>query len=84
MDFGTSNNISFTNDFKVYVDYNYSRYTFEGDTHITIYRFKDCVYCKLKDENGKQISVKFYDDGSFKWILEEFTGIDMSDHSDDI
>ena len=84
MDFGTSNNISFTNDFKVYVDYNYSRYTFEGDTHITIYRFNDCVYCKFIDGNGKQISVKFYDDGSFKWILEEFTGIDMSDHSDEI
>ena len=83
MDFGTSNNISFANNYIVYVDYNYSRYTFEGDTSITIYRFDDYVYAKLRNDKGVTIAAKFYDNGEFDWLVGEFIGVDLADHSDE-
>ena len=85
MDLGTSNNISFANNYIVYVDYNFSRYTFEGDSNILIHRFNEgYVYVKLKNDDGVIISAKFYDDGTFEWLPREFEGVDFSDHSEDL
>jgi len=84
MQFGTSNNISIANDYNVYADYNYSRYTFSGDTQITLFRLEDCVYMSLKNENNQKISVIFYEDNTWEWVISEFSGIDLSDHSEDL
>ena len=83
MQLGTSNNISFANNYVVYVDYNYSRYEIEGDTNITLCKFDDFVYGKFKDTNGAIIVVKFLNNGEFEWIVSDFSGVDLSDHSED-
>ena len=80
---GTSNNLSLANNFKVYADYNYSRYEFEGDLNILMFKTQDYYYLKAKNEDGKAIAARFYEDGTWEWIQSEFKGIDMSDHSED-
>ncbi len=80
---GTSNNISITNDYKIYVDYNYSRYTFEGDTNIVLYKFDKFYYLKLNNENETQIVARIYGNDDIEWVLEEFEKVDFSDHSED-
>ena len=83
-DIGTSNNISFANNYIIYVDYNYSRYVFSGDTNIMIYRFEGYSHIKLKNDKGAVIAAKIYDDGKIEWIENDFRGIDLTDYSDDL
>ncbi len=79
----TSNNLAFANNYIVYADYNYSRYTFEGDKAITIYALDGYTYVYLQNESGQIIVAKFYEDGSWEWVVNKFRGIDLSDHSDE-
>ena len=81
---GTSNNISFTNDYKIYVDYNYSRYTFEGDTNIILVKFEKFYYLKLTSPEGTKIVAKIYGNDDIEWGLEEFEKVDLKDHSEDL
>ena len=80
---GTSNNLSLANNYKVYADYNYSRYEFEGDLNIKMFKLSDYIYLNAVNDNGVSISAKFFEDGSWEWIESEFRGVDFSDHSED-
>ena len=83
---GTSNNISFTNNYKVRATFNYSEYKFEGDTNITVVSLGDYIYVQAKSGTGEDtcmIAAKFYEDGTWVWVESEFQGIDMEDHSDE-
>ncbi len=80
---GTSNNLSLANNYKIYADYNYSRYEFEGDLNIRMFKLSDYIYLNAVNDKGVSISAKFYEDGTWEWIESEFRGVDFSDHSED-
>ena len=80
---GTSNNLSLANTYIVYADYNYSRYTFEGNLNILLFKLDNYTYLKTNNARHESIAAKFYDDGTWEWIETEFIGIDFSVHDED-
>ena len=80
---GTSNNLSLANTHIVYADYNYSRYTFEGNLNISLFKLDKYIYLRVTNERHQVIAAKFYEDGTWEWIQNEFIGIDLSVHDED-
>ena len=64
----TSNNISFANDFKIYISYNEKNYEFEED-NLYIQEREEYDYILLKKE-GIKFYIKFYPDGKWEWDEE--------------